>query len=255
MTAQTRLFLCLKDNFGVLLHDPSSGATAAIDAPEARPIEAALGATGWQLTDILVTHHHGDHTGGIEELKQRYRCRVVAPDAEADSIPDVDETVRENDRVLVGGIEARVLETPGHTAGHISYFFPGDKLAFVGDTLFSIGCGRIIEGNARMMWDSLLKLRGLPDETRIFCGHEYTAANIRFAKTIEPGNRALLARENEVADLLAARKPTIPSTMAEEKAANPFLRGDVPEVAKSVGLAGEPAWQVFAEIRERKNRY
>jgi hydroxyacylglutathione hydrolase len=255
MTAQTRLFLCLKDNFGVLLHHPASGATAAIDAPEARPIEEALRATGWQLTDILVTHHHGDHTGGIEELKERYRCRVVAPDAEADSIPEVDENVRENDRVLVGGIEARVIETPGHTAGHISYFFPDDKIAFVGDTLFSIGCGRIIEGDARMMWDSLLKLRALPDETRIFCGHEYTAANIRFAKTIEPGNRALLAREREVADLLAGRKPTIPSTMGEEKAANPFLRADIPEVATSVSLAGEPAWQVFAEIRERKNRY
>jgi hydroxyacylglutathione hydrolase len=255
MTAQTRLFLCLKDNFGVLLHDPASGAKAAIDAPEARPIEAALSATGWRLTDILVTHHHADHTGGIEELKQRYRCRVVAPDGEADGIPAVDGTVRENDKVLVGGIEARVIDTPGHTAGHISYFFPDDKLAFVGDTLFSIGCGRIIEGNARMMWDSLLKLRALPDDTRIFCGHEYTAANIRFAKTIEPENRTLLAREKEVADLLAARQPTIPSTMAEERAANPFLRADVPEVAKSVGLAGAPAWQVFAEIRERKNRY
>jgi hydroxyacylglutathione hydrolase len=252
--AQTRLFMCLKDNFGVLLHDPGTGATAAIDAPEAPPIEAALKATGWRLTDILVTHHHGDHTGGIEELKAHHRCRVVAPDAEAGGIPAVDETVRENDKVLLGGIEARVIETPGHTAGHITYFFPEDKLAFVGDTLFSIGCGRVIEGNPRMMWDSLLKLRALPDETRIFCGHEYTAANIRFAKTIEPENRALLAREKDVSALLAARKATIPSTMAEEKAANPFLRADIPDVAKSVGLSGEPAWQVFAEIRERKNR-
>jgi hydroxyacylglutathione hydrolase len=252
--AQTRLFMCLNDNFGVLLHDPGTGATAAIDAPEAPPIEAALKATNWRLTDILVTHHHGDHTGGIEELKARHRCRVVAPDAEAGGIPDVDETVRENDKVLLGGIEARVIETPGHTAGHIAYFFPEDRLAFVGDTLFSIGCGRVIEGNPRIMWDSLLKLRALPDETRIFCGHEYTAANIRFAKTIEPENRALLAREKDVAALIAAGKHTIPSTMAEEKAANPFLRADIPEVAKSVGLSGEPAWQVFAEIRERKNR-
>jgi hydroxyacylglutathione hydrolase len=252
--AQTHLFICLKDNFGVLLHDPESGATAAIDAPEARPIEAALKATSWRLTDILVTHHHGDHTGGIEELKEHHGCRVVAPDAEADGIPEVDETVRENDRVRVGGIEAWVIETPGHTAGHIAYFFPENRLAFVGDTLFSIGCGRVIEGNPRMMWDSLLKLRALPDDTRIFCGHEYTAANIRFAKTIEPRNPALLAREKEVAHLLAGKKPTIPSTMAEEKAANPFLRADVPEVAQSVGLAGKPAWEVFAEIRERKNK-
>ncbi len=254
MTAQTRLFLCLKDNYGVLLHDPASGATAAIDAPEAAPVEAAVRAAGWRLTDILVTHHHADHTGGIAELKARHRCRVVAPHGEAARIPAVDETVRENDEVRVGAIKARVFETPGHTAGHISYFFPADKLAFVGDTLFSIGCGRVIEGTPEMMWESLLKLRALPDDTRVYCGHEYTRANIRFAKMIEPANAALRAREQEVDKLIAADKPTIPSTIGEEKAANPFLRADLPEVAKSVGLAGEPAWKVFAEIRERKNR-
>src|SRR5262249_54864711 len=135
-----------------------------------------------------------------------------------------------------------------------SYFFPADHLAFVGDTLFSIGCGRVIEGNPEMMWHSLLKLRGLPDDTQIFCGHEYTQANVRFAKTVEPANSALAARATEVDKLVAAHKPTIPSTIGEEKAANPFLRADVSEVAKSVGLAGQPAWKVFAEIRERKNR-
>jgi hydroxyacylglutathione hydrolase len=254
MSAQAHLFLCLKDNYGVLLHDPGSGATAAIDAPEAAPIEAALRSTGWRLSDILVTHHHADHTGGIAELKARHRCRVVAPHGEAARIPLVDATVRENDKVRVGALEANVLETPGHTAGHISYVFPADKLAFVGDTLFSIGCGRVIEGTPEMMWQSLLKLRALPDDMRIYCGHEYTGANIRFAKTIEPENAALRAREAEVDKLLAARKPTIPSTLAEEKAANPFLRADVPEVAKSVGLAGSAPWKVFAEIRERKNR-
>jgi hydroxyacylglutathione hydrolase len=255
MPAQTRLFLCLKDNFGVLVHDPASGATAAIDAPEAAPVQAALNAAGWRLTDILVTHHHHDHTGGIEELKARHRCRVVAPAAEADGIPQVDETVRENDTVRVGGIEARVIETPGHTAGHITYVFPDEKLCFAGDTLFSIGCGRVIEGNAEMMWHSLLKLRALADDIRVFCGHEYTAANIRFAKTIEPRNALLLEREKEVAQLAAAKQMTIPSYMGEEKAANPFLRADVPEVAQAVGLAGAPAWKVFAEIRERKNRF
>ena len=254
MPAQTHLFLCLKDNYGVLLHDSQTGATAAIDAPEAAPVEAALKTTGWRLTDILVTHHHADHTDGIAALKQHHHCRVVAPLGEAARIPLVDETVRENDKVRVGSLEARVIETPGHTAGHISYVFPADKLAFVGDTLFSIGCGRVIEGTPEMMWGSLLKLRGLPDDTRIFCGHEYTAANVRFAKTIEPANAALNAREKEVETLLAARKPTIPTTLGEEKAANPFLRADLPDVAKSLGLAGEPAWKVFAEIRERKNR-
>jgi hydroxyacylglutathione hydrolase len=255
MAAQTELFLCLKDNFGVLLHDPESGATAAIDAPEAAAVEAALRAKDWRLTDILVTHHHHDHTGGIEELKERHRCRVVAPDAEAAGIPQVDETVREGDNVMVGKLAARVIETPGHTGGHISYAFAREKLVFVGDTLFSIGCGRVIEGTPEMMWQSLLKLRALPDDTQIYCGHEYTQANVRFAKTIEPANAALLKREQAVARLNAAQRPTIPSTMGEEKAANPFLRADVPELAQSLGLAGAPAWQVFAEIRERKNKF
>jgi hydroxyacylglutathione hydrolase len=253
--AQTYLFPCLTDNFGVLIHDPASGATASVDAPEAAPVEAALAKTGWRLTDILVTHHHNDHTAGIGELKARHKCRVVAPRAEAQRIAHVDETVAEGDKVAVGALAAQVIDTPGHTAGHISYFFPAEKLAFVGDTLFSIGCGRVIEGTPEMMWDSLLKLRALPDDTRFYCGHEYTAANIRFAKTIEPNNKPLAARAEEVARLLAAGKPTIPATIGAEKADNPFLRADLPDVAKSVGLAGNPAWKVFAEIRERKNKF
>jgi hydroxyacylglutathione hydrolase len=255
MPAQTYLFPCLTDNYGVLIHDPGSGATAAIDAPEAAAVEAALQKTGWKLSDILVTHHHADHTQGIAELKRKHRCRVVAPRGEAQRIADVDETVGEGDPVRIGGLIGSVLETPGHTAGHISYVFAADKLAFVGDTLFSIGCGRVIEGNPEMMWQSLLKLRALPDDTRFYCGHEYTDANIRFAKTIEPDNKALAARAADVKNLRAAGKPTIPATIGAEKAENPFLRADVPEVAKSVGLAGSPAWKVFAEIRERKNRF
>jgi hydroxyacylglutathione hydrolase len=255
MPAETYLFPCLSDNFGVLIHDPASGATASIDAPEAAPVEAALKKTGWKLTDILVTHHHADHTAGIGELKANHKCRVVAPRAEAQRIAHVDETVGEGDKVKVGSLEGSVLDTPGHTSGHISYFFPADKLAFVGDTLFSIGCGRVIEGTPEMMWDSLLKLRALPDDTRFYCGHEYTEANIRFAKTIEPNNKALAARGAEVAKLLAAGKPTIPAIIAAEKAANPFLRADDAEMADAVGLGGAPAWKVFAEIRQRKNRF
>src|SRR5579872_2978827 len=255
MAAEINLFPCLTDNFGVLLHDPATGATASIDAPEAAPVEAALAKTGWRLSDILVTHHHADHTAGIAELKAHHKCRVVAPRGEAQRIAHVDQTVGEGDTVEVGSLHGRVIDTPGHTAGHISYFFPADKIAFVGDTLFSIGCGRVIEGNAEMMWRSLLKLRDLPDDARFYCGHEYTQANIRFAKTVEPDNKALAARAEDVARLLAAGKPTIPATIGAEKAANPFLRADVPEVAQAVGLGGSPAWKVFAEIRERKNRF
>jgi hydroxyacylglutathione hydrolase len=255
MPAQTHLFRCLQDNFGVLVHDPSTGATASIDAPEAAPVEAALKTTGWRLTDILVTHHHADHTGGIAELKARHHCRVTAPRAEAARIPAVDAEVREGDEVKVGALTARVLETPGHTAGHIAYWLADDALAFVGDTLFSIGCGRVIEGTPQMMWQSLLKLRALPDATRIYCGHEYTAANIRFAKTIEPDNKELAAREQEVARLLSQGKPTVPSLLGAEKKENVFLRADNPAVAAAVGLKGRSPAEVFAEVRARKNKF
>jgi hydroxyacylglutathione hydrolase len=255
MPAETRLFLCLKDNYGVLLHDTDSGATAAIDAPEAAPIEAALKETGWTLTDIMVTHHHADHTDGIRALKDKYKCRIVAPAAEAGKIPAVDETVRQGDKVTVGKLSANVIETPGHTVGHITYWFHADKLVFAGDTLFSIGCGRVIEGTPDMMWASLLKLRDLPDDTKVYCGHEYTAANIKFAQTIEPSNKALAARAAEAARQIAARKPTIPTTIGAEKKENPFLRADIPEVAAGIGMAGQPAAQVFAEIRARKNKF
>jgi hydroxyacylglutathione hydrolase len=255
MTAEISLFPCLSDNFGVLIHDSDTGATASIDAPEVAPVEAALKATGWKLTDILVTHHHHDHTGGIQALKDKYKCRVVAPVANGAKIPAVDEAVREGDKVSVGKLSARVIETPGHTLDHIAYWFHGDKIAFVGDTLFSIGCGRVIEGTPEMMWRSLVKLRDLPNDTEIYCGHEYTAANIRFARTIEPDNPVLAAREAQVRQLIAEGEPTIPVTIGDEKLANPFLRADQPEVAACYNLTGQPAAKVFAEIRERKNKF
>lgn len=255
MPAEIRLFRCRSDNYGVLLHDPESGTTASIDAPEAAPIEAALKESGWKLTDILVTHHHADHTDGTRTLKDKYKCRVVAPAAEASKIPAVDETVREGDKVKVGTLSANVIETPGHTLGHIAYWFHGEKLAFVGDTLFSIGCGRVIEGTPDQMWRSLVKLRDLPNDTDIYCGHEYTAVNIKFARTIEPNNKALAAREAEANRQLARNEPTIPVTIGEEKEANPFLRADLPEVAAGIGMAGKAATDVFAEIRARKNKF
>ena len=255
MPAETQLFLCLKDNYGVLLHDSETGSTAAIDAPEAAPIDAALKDQGWRLTDILVTHHHADHTGGIAELKKKHLCRVVAPRKEASKIPDIDVTVREGDFVQVGSLIGRVLETPGHTAGHITYWFKQDKLAFVGDTLFSAGCGRIIEGNPEMMWNSLLKIRNLPADTQVFCGHEYTAANVHFALTIEPKNHALRARAEEVVRLTEQKRPTIPTTIQQEKSFNPFLRADLHSVAGAIGMEGAPPVQVFATVRARKDRF
>jgi hydroxyacylglutathione hydrolase len=255
MPAATHLFPCLKDNYGVLLHDPSTGTTAAIDAPEAAAVEAALAEKGWRLTDILVTHHHADHTAGIEELKKKHLCRVIAPRKEAAKIAKVDVTVREGDIVTVGSMVGRVLETPGHTAGHVSYWFKQEKLAFVGDTLFSVGCGRILEGNPEMMWNSLLKIRNLPPDTQLFCGHEYTAANVHFALTIEQNNAALRARAEEVVRLIEQKKPTIPTTVMQEKSYNPFLRADLHSVAASVGLEGAAPVQVFATVRGRKDKF
>ena len=255
MPAEFRLIPCLTDNYAVLLHDPAQGATALIDAPETAPIGAALSATGWRVTDILITHHHGDHTSGIVELKQRHGCRVIAPLKEAMRIPQVDITVREGDAVAVGTITGRVLETPGHTSGHIAYWFESAAVVFVGDTLFSVGCGRVLEGTAELMWHSLRKLRELPKATAVYCGHEYTAANVRFALTIEPHNAALQARAEEVARLRRDDRPTIPSTMGMEQATNPFLRADTPEIARAVDLSGAPAVQVFAKLRAKKDSF
>ena len=255
MPAETHLFVCLKDNYGVLLHDPSTGATAAIDAPEAAPIEAALAERGWRLTDILVTHHHADHTGGIAELKKKHLCRVVAPRKEATKIQHIDVTVREGDVVQVGSMVGRILETPGHTAGHISYWFKQDKLAFVGDTLFSVGCGRILEGTPEMMWQSLVKIRNLPGDTQLYCGHEYTAANVHFALTVEPKNSALRARAEEVVRLIEKKRPTIPTTIQQEKSYNPFLRADLHSVAGAINMEGANPESVFATIRARKDKF
>src|SRR6201995_1172137 len=254
MAADIRTFPCLNDNFGYLIHDPVTGATASIDAPEAGPILKALDHAGWKLTDILITHHHGDHVGGVAELKQKYGCRVVAPRDKSAKIANVDLRVGAADVVQVGSLKARGLETPGHTLDPVSYVFDSEKALFAADTLFSIGCGRVFEGSYPMMWDSLLKLRVLPDDFNLYCGHEYTASNVKFALTVEPDNEALKARAEEVARLRAEGKPTIPVSLGEEKKANVFLRADEPSVAASVRMKGAGAAEVFGELRERKNK-
>jgi len=256
MPAEVHQFPCLTDNFGVLVHDPATGATAAIDVPEAAPVLKALDERGWTLTDILVTHRHGDHVQGIPEVKQRFpKARVLAPAGEADRVPLVDATVREGDVARVGSLQARVIETPGHTIGHIVYFFEAEKLLFAGDTLFSIGCGRVNEAPMAVMWDSLLKIAALPEDTAIYCGHEYTLANAKFALTIEPGNARLIDHMKTVEALRAKGAASLPSTLGLELAINPFLRAERPEVQAQLGMAGAAAADVFAEIRERKNRF
>jgi hydroxyacylglutathione hydrolase len=254
MASEIRTFTCLNDNFGYLIHDPATKATASIDAPEAGPILKTLEREGWTLTDILITHHHHDHVGGVAELKQKYNCRVVAPHDKSAAIANVDLRAAHGDVIKVGSLMVRVLETPGHTLDHISYVFDSEKALFAADTLFSIGCGRVFEGTYPMMWESLLKLRALPDDMRLYCGHEYTASNVKFALTVEPDNAALVARAAEVTKLRAENKPTIPVLLGEEKKANVGLRADEPSLAAQLHMNGATAADVFGELRERKNK-
>jgi hydroxyacylglutathione hydrolase len=256
MSTHVFQFPCLKDNYGALIHDSGSGRTAAIDAPDGEAVVAAAKAQGWRVTDLLVTHHHADHVQGIPAVRAAFPdLRVVGPAKEAARIGGVDVTVSEGDFVKIGALEARVIETPGHTAGQVAYVFDEDEIAFTGDTLFSLGCGRVFETPMAVMWSSLVKLAQLPGETQVYCGHEYTESNARFALTIEPDNADLKARAEAVTALRAQGKPTLPTTIALELATNPFLRAEIPAVAKAVGLAGADPAQVFAEIRRRKDNF
>src|SRR6201990_1199887 len=214
----------------------------------------SCGATTRQLYFCFSSAIPPTYVGGIAELKQKYNCRVVAPHDKTAKIPLVDARVSQGDIVKVGNLLARVLETPGHTLDHIAYVFDDDKALFAADTLFSIGCGRGFEGNYPMMWESLLKLRALPDDFKLYSGHEYTAANIKFALTVEPDNAALKARAEEVKRLRADNKPTIPVLLGDEKKANVFLRADEPSVAAGVRMKGRTGAEVFGELRERKNK-
>ncbi len=248
-------FPCLNDNYGVLIHDADKNVTATIDTPEVAPIEAALAEKGWTLTHILNTHHHGDHTGGNAELKAKTGCTVTGPKPEAAKIPGLDTAVGEGDVYDFGGHVAQIIETPGHTLGHIAYYFADDGVAFVGDTLFALGCGRVFEGTMEQMWSGLQKLMTLPAETTVYCGHEYTLANAAFAITIEPDNQELVERVKQIKALRANGKPTVPTTLDVELRTNPFLRPASPGVQKQLGMEGADPAAVFAEVRRRKDNF
>ncbi|WP_395665473.1 hydroxyacylglutathione hydrolase [Methylocella sp.] len=256
MALHIHQFLCLKDNFGVLVHDPETRATAAIDAPDAAPILAALKAREWILTDVLLTHHHADHVQGVPGLKAAFpQVRVVGPRREADKIGALDLAVAEGDPVIIGSIEALTIEVPGHTSGHVAYWLESEDVAFVGDTLFALGCGRAFEEAPRVLYHSLKKLAALPDETQIYCGHEYTLANARFALSVDPGNALLKERAAAVAALREKDAFTLPTTIAIELATNPFLRVEEPDFQAALGMAGAEPEAIFAMLRERKNRF
>jgi hydroxyacylglutathione hydrolase len=249
------VFICREDNYGVLVHDPKSGATAAIDAPEAAAIERELKRKGWQLTHIFTTHHHFDHVEGNLHLKDQFGCTIIGPAEEASEIPGINKQVKGGDSFKFAGRDVHVIATPGHTKGHIAYHIPSDYSAFVGDTLFALGCGRVIEGTMDEMWASLAKLRKLSPHTYIYCGHEYTEANARFALTIEPGNRALQQRAETVSRQRAKGEKTVPSILSDELRTNPFLRWDSPEIRANLAMEKATDAEVFAEVRKRKNNF
>jgi hydroxyacylglutathione hydrolase len=247
-------FAALSDNYGVLIRDPERGVVASIDAPSADSVRKALADTGWRLTYILTTHHHADHTDGNLALKAETGCVIIGPKAEAAKIPGIDTDVAEGDAFRLGGHTVEVIETPGHTSGHISFVMRQANVAFVGDTLFAMGCGRVLEGTMEQMWGSLAKIAKLPPLMTLYCGHEYTLSNGTFALGIEPENQALAKRVEEVKALRAAGKPTLPTRVDVELATNVFLRPHVPAIRKRLNLEAAKDWQVFAEMRERKNR-
>ena len=252
--AIVHMFPCLKDNYGFLLHDSATGETATIDTPEAGKILAEADAKGWRITQIWNTHWHPDHAGGNAEIVARTGAKVVGPDEVTKIGKAPDRILHEGDVVELGALKARIIETPGHTLGHIVFHLAEQKIAFVGDTLFALGCGRLFEGSPGQMWDSLGKLRALPDDTVVYCAHEYTASNAAFALSVDGGNADLVVYADEVKAKRANDVATVPTTIGKEKASNPFLRADDPKLQAFVGHAGDVV-ATFAEVRERKNNF
>lgn len=246
---------CLSDNYAYLARDPATGSTALVDIPEAGPILAELDARGWTLDQIFITHHHYDHVDGLKDVLAKHPAKVIGSKADAERLPPLDVAVDEGDEIAIGDIKGTVMDVSGHTINHLAFYFPDGGVVFTADSLMALGCGRVFEGTKAQMWDSMQKFLPLPPETILASGHEYTAANGAFAITVDPDNAALQAR---VADVQAARaegRPTVPSTLAEEFATNPYLRPNDPGIQAHLGMQGADPAEVFAEIRTRKDNF
>lgn len=244
---------CRSDNYAYLIHNTQSGDTALIDAPEAEPIAQALRARGWTLSQIALTHHHYDHVDGLAALRDT--ARVIGAEADAHRLPPLDDTVSAGDTVTLAATPAEIIDVPGHTLGHIALYLPQARAVFTADSLMTMGCGRLFEGTPAQMWHSLLRLRALPGDTRVFSGHEYTQTNIAFAQSVEPGNTALHARATATATARAQDRPTTGASLAEECATNPFLRADHPEMARALGMEGRDAVEIFAHLRAKRDAW
>lgn len=250
-----RIIPALSDNYAYLFRDEASGAVGVVDPSEAAPVEAALERLGWRLTHVLNTHHHGDHVGGNAELKARHGCVLVGPRAETERIPGLEVTLSDEEVWRFGGQDVRFLHVPGHTRGHGAFWFEETGHLFSGDALFALGCGRLFEGTPAQMWASLTRLRDLPADTKVWCGHEYTLSNARFAADLLPGDPAVQARLVETRRLRDRGEPTLPTTVGQERLTNPFLRADDPAVQAAVGMPGADPVEVFAEVRRRKDEF
>jgi len=248
-------FNCRSDNFGVLIHDPEIGITASIDAPDENAINQALADKGWTLSHVLLTHHHYDHVEANEALKQKWGAIIVGNEADAQRLPGLDIAIKCGNHFDFGLHKAQFIDTPGHTIGHVAIPFAQQKLLFTGDTLFALGCGRVFEGTPEQMWRSLCTLADLPDETVVYCGHEYTLANAGFAMTIDPDNAALIERVAQIKTLRAELLPTLPTAIGLEKATNPFLRADDAAIRQRLNMVDASDVDVFAEIRRRKDEF
>lgn len=255
MTLEILTIPCLADNYAFLLRDQATGKVALVDAPESYPIQAALKEKGWKLDMVLLTHHHYDHVDGLPELVEEYHPQVIGAKADAHRLPKLDLALNEGDTFKLGESEGHVIDVSGHTIGHIAFHFPTANAVFTADSLMALGCGRLFEGTPEMMWASLSKLSALPADTIVYSGHEYTDSNAKFALTIEPDNAALQARAQDITTKRQIGIPTVPSTLAEERATNPFLRAHLPETKSAVGMEDATDVEVFAAIRKQKDNF
>ncbi|WP_260921585.1 hydroxyacylglutathione hydrolase [Novosphingobium sp. 9] len=256
MTAalQVHQFPCLSDNYGFLLHDPASGETVCIDTPDAAEYLAQATRMGWTITQVWNTHWHRDHAGGNLAIKAATGCTISAPAGDAGKIEGVDRQVSQGDTLRIGAYTADVIDVGGHTLGHVAYHLPEASIAFVGDSVFALGCGRMFEGTAEQFWASIERIKALPPETLLYCAHEYTESNARFALHADPQNAALAAYADDVAQARKEGRATVPTVLKRELASNPFLRADEPDLQSHWGIAGD-AIATFAALRDAKNTF
>ena len=246
---------CRSDNYAYLVHNTETSETAIIDAPEAAPLLDALEARGWAPSTLYITHHHLDHVEGLPEIKAKHDIKVVGAAADAHRLPELDQQIADGEEITICGTSAHIFDVSGHTIGHIALYIPAASAVFTADSLMALGCGRVFEGTMEQMWNSLSKLAALPPDTLVYSGHEYTAANAKFALTIEPENPDLLARVKAISEKRAKSIPTVPSKLSVELATNPFLRASDPNIRKSLGLEAASNAEVFAEIRTKKDNF